>query len=407
MGKKENSILEWGKTRDSRVKIRNGWYYARFSLNKVRVEQCVWISIDEKGGLEKAITKASEIETYIREKKDFKDLFLAIQTERKNSVLIGELFPEFMDYRKQGDKKNKRKPWRVSTASHYQLFWEYYFEPFYGQKLPSEIEGLWDKYIVFAQNKSDKKEKLVMFNHYKYFSSFCTYLLNIGKLGKRPKIWNPDPEAEDDDGCGIVYPDETIKTMLQSAEGSFLLYVAMGSLMGMRSQEITALKKDRLFLANDIIKLKAADVKTGSKTKKGRTIPVPSFVKQLLLNQVSKHPDSEFVFPNFRHKLGDRCMDRRGFSKPWDDLRKAAGYHTGRFHDLRHTYATKALSNPMLNPALVCKALGMSMATAEKVYLHFQDEHFKIITSHFRYSDFGASGTILGLEYQKGNDEIS
>lgn len=405
MGKKENSVLDWGKTRDSRVKIRNNWYYARFSLNRVRVEQCLWISIEEKGGLDKAIQKASEIEKYIRDKKDFKDLFVSVQTERKKSVLIGELFPEFMEYRKQGDPRFKIKPWRENTASHYQLFWDLYFEPFFGNKLPNEIENLWPDYIEFAQKKSERKKNLVMFNHYKYFSSFCTYLLDQEKLSKRPKIWNPDADTEDDDGCGIVYPDDTIKKMIEKADGSFKLYVSMGALMGMRSREITALKKDRIFIGSDIIKLKAIDVKTGSKTKKGRTIPIPSFVKDLLLKQISDTKESDFLFPNFRYREGDRPMDRGGFKKLWDELRCDVGFPTGRFHDLRHTYATKALSNPLINPALVCKALGMSMATAEKVYLHFRDDHFRLITANFSYSDFGLSGTNLGLEYHGDNNE--
>jgi integrase len=97
---------------------------------------------------------------------------------------------------------------------------------------------------------------------------------------------------------------------------------------------------------------------------------------------------SNYLFPNFRKNDGDRPMHSQGFQKNWEALREHLGITQGRFHDLRHTYCTNLFMNPKINPVLACQALGMSMQTAESVYIHPRDEHYRLITENFDYSEF-------------------
>jgi integrase len=349
----------------------------------IRIEQCLFISVEERGGLNKAIEKTGEIEDFLRNKKDWRELF---QIKQSKSILIGEIWDDFVNFGTEGSIVKKRKAWRLQTVVHYRSTWENYYSDFWADKLPSEIdEESWKKFIAHCYKKSSKGENLIMFNIFKYWRAFCAYMVVEGSLKKMPTIWNPDPTPEDEDGAGIVYPDEALRKMIVGSSGAFKLYVMMGALMGMRSSEITQLRKDRIDEETRGIRLKAADVKTGSKTNKGRFIPIPDAIWKFLVEQMDSHPDSSFIFPNFRKDNGDRPMDRTGFKKPWKALKESVGFPDGRFHDLRHTYATNVFSNPKINPVLACKALGMSMQTAERVYIHPNETHFRLITENFNY----------------------
>ena len=376
----------WESTKDNRIKKRNKQYWARFSRLGVRVEQCLFLSENERGAFTKAQHKTNEIENLLRNKQDYRDLFTL---KKPKSVLCGELWEDFIQFGTEGSKLKKKKPWRLRTLSEYRFYWDRYFKPFWENKLPSEIdESSWKEYLGFARSKSSRRSNLVMFNHHKYFKTFCTYMVDHGYLAKAPSIWNPDPEKEDDDGAGLVYPPQIIKAMIKSAEpASFKLYVSMGALMGMRCSEITQLRKDRIDLGSKLIRLKARDVKTGSKTGKGRSIPIPDSVWDQLYSQYHS-TTSNYLFPNFRKNDGDRPMHSQGFQKNWEALREHLGITQGRFHDLRHTYCTNLFMNPKINPVLACQALGMSMQTAESVYIHPRDEHYRLITENFDYSEF-------------------
>lgn len=68
-----------------------------------------------------------------------------------------------------------------------------------------------------------------------------------------------------------------------------------------------------------------------------------------------------------------RPMDRTGFKKSWYALLETCKIDC-RFHDLRHSYATRVFGDPSINPVVACKSLGMSMKTAMKHYIHFSEE---------------------------------
>lgn len=414
MGKKENAISElntWQTTSDQRIKRRNGQLYARFTKLGIRIEQrlhettlaAAKLACDE---IEHIITSnrtllPNEIRAKVREHFGGKG---SDEKTASDANLIGELWPRFIEFRKAGSKVHGIKKWREKTAHEYDSFWKRSFEPFWQYKLPNEIESDWENFIKKERQRSKKGDQLTFANHTKYFQAFCSYLVLKKIVPVKPKIWNPDPDIDEDeidgDGAGIVIPDHVIGEMLKIASGSFGVFVRCAAFMGMRSSEITQMRKDRLDFASSVIRLKARDVKTGSKTGKGRIVPIHSEALPYIREQVRRSGDSPCLFPNQRDS--GRPMDPTGFYGQWNAMKEAVGMPGITPHDLRHTYATKIFSNPNVNPVLACKALGMTMQTAERVYIHFDEKHLQIVSTQFTFNQNSegknVSGTGLGLE---------
>jgi integrase len=206
-----------------------------------------------------------------------------------------------------------------------------------------------------------------------------------GVLLKKPRIWNPDPDkSESEEGeeeGGIVIPEDVIAAMINSSSGPFGVFIRCAALMGMRSSEITQMRKTRIDFQRNCIRLLPKDVKTGSKTGKGRLIPIHPGALKALKDQYERSGDSPYLFPNQRDD--DRPMDPTGFYGQWNVLKAEVGMPAITPHDLRHSYATKIFSNPHVNPVLACKALGMTMSTAERVYIHFDETHLQAVANNF------------------------
>lgn len=386
-------LKDWRPTSDPRIKRRyNGQLYARFTKLGIRVEQRLHETnmraakeacdrIEELIGANRGLPP-----NVIRQK--VRELFGEEAPPTERPLLIGELWPRFIAFRKAGSKKHKIQPWRAKTLLEYESFWERSFKPFWEFKLPSEIEPNWEAFIAAERRRSSRGMDLTLACQTKYMNGFTSFLVLDKVLPAKPLIWNPDPEKgehgeEGEDGAGIVIPDDVGLKLLRHSRGAFGLFVRMAALHGMRSSEITQIKKNRLDLRNGVIRLRPIDVKTGSKTKKGRLVPIHRAVLRRLRAQIKVSGDSPYLFPNQRDR--ERPMDPTGFYGQWYELRTTVGMPEITPHDLRHTYATKIFSNPHVNPVLACKALGMSMQTAERVYIHFDEKHLGIVSQNFTF----------------------
>jgi integrase len=395
MGKESVSKgLTWAPTSDSRIKRRyNGQLYARFSKIGIRVEQKLHetnIIAARKAcdALEKLIIESRELPS--KEILERIRLMFGKEPEQTGSqVLLGEFWFKFIEFRKTGSKVHQKLPWRSKTLRNYEGFYNLSFEPFWSNLLPTDIADKWSEFIDAEFKRSKKGSALNFENHFKYMRAFMSYLVMVGALEKKQLIWNPNPEVDEDGedtaGKGIVIPDQTLKKMIDAGEGQFGLFVRIAAQTGMRSSEMTQLKKDRIDVNDCCIRLKAIDVKTGSKTKKGRTIPIQKSLMNLIKTQMERHPRSQFLFPNARDE--SRPMDRAGFYKNWAGLCAQVGIVGVTPHDLRHSFATKTFSNPAINPLLTCAALGMSMSTAQKHYIHFDEQHLKIVAESFQLEE--------------------
>jgi len=338
-------------TKDRRIKKRGEVYWARFMMRGVYVQE----SLSTKS-FQIAVRMVEEIE---------QSILLGVKW-RKDKELFDTAWDQFLEDKAKGIKTQIA---RDRTLMEYVNFGERYFLPHFKDTRLADIdEEAWGKFVEWVR---EQNPTIIFFNLRKYLGAFLTWSEKKGKIQKRPELYNPDArkdlESDEEEGPGKAY---TVSELAKMGDWSsrhsleFHLYILMGGRLGMRSSEITQLRKDRI--DGNLIRLRPID----TKTKSARVIPIPKDVAAPLAIQMKLK--SKYLFPNFRKNDGDRPMDPTGFKKPWTALREELGID-GRFHDLRHTFITNALAKGM-NPVVVSKIVGTSIKVLEKVYLHLRDE---------------------------------
>ena len=114
-------------------------------------------------------------------------------------------------------------------------------------------------------------------------------------------------------------------------------------LTGCRRNEILGLRWDDLNFETGEMRLR--DSKTGA-----RMVPLPPKSAEVFAG-LSRTPDNPWVFPG--RKKGTRLVN---LNDSWDRVRKRAGLDDVRLHDLRHSFASRALalgeSLPMIGDLL-------------------------------------------------------
>lgn len=179
----------------------------------------------------------------------------------------------------------------------------------------------------------------------------------------------------------------------------------------MRFMEAGKLEWDRVNLDTGLITLRPQDVKTGSRTGKGRQFYVSKRALVLLRERRSAMKvDSPYVFPNRR----DAHRPASHAQVAWREAKELAGIKgQARWHDLRHTALSFALLGDLSltederkamrqEPLLVSEYAGVSMAVIQRVYLHTQAEHTKKVTNAFDVLDLD---TRCDFSVNSGSDE--
>ncbi len=132
---------------------------------------------------------------------------------------------------------------------------------------------------------------------------------------------------------------------------------------GARKNEIQGLHWDEVDFQSGYLRL--ADSKTGQKA-----IPLNAGALEILSNLV-KQEASEYVFPSFggsTHYVGT--------PRVWTKIRAAAGLDDVRLHDLRHSFASIAVSGGASLP-IIGALLGHSDSSTTQRYAHLQDDPLK------------------------------
>lgn len=111
-------------------------------------------------------------------------------------------------------------------------------------------------------------------------------------------------------------------------------------------------------------------IKPASQTKQRRThhVPLSTDVVATLRELRKTGFESRYVFPGRGNESHRACI-----KKDWDQVRSAAGIEDCRLHDLRHTFASIAISNGV-PVEFVGALLGHSQASTTKRYAHLHDE---------------------------------
>ncbi len=139
-----------------------------------------------------------------------------------------------------------------------------------------------------------------------------------------------------------------------------LLAIRLLVFTGARLNEILSLRWEEVRLEESQLRL--ADSKTGRKT-----IRLPVRAVELLRNH-PRLPNNPFVIQG--QKEASHLVN---LQKPWQRIRKKAGLEGVRLHDLRHTFASIALSRGYSLP-MIGGLLGHSNPSTTQRYAHLQNE---------------------------------
>jgi integrase len=239
-----------------------------------------------------------------------------------------------------------------------------------------DISLSWWTNVYIPEKRLETHEDRKFFNDWKWLSMFLKWSQETGRVKSRPKLRNPDPKRE---SVGRSLENEEIEALLQHAPTTELhLQILMAATMGMRSSEIAQLEWSRVDLNNQAIILRAVD----TKIRKARLVPMSMRVFEQLNKRSLKPRVSGFVFPARFNSEKSQTRDSKNTS--WKVCRKLAAVQC-RFHDLRHSFLTKAFRSQGANPALICAFAGLSLDEAQKTYLHFSVDDLRQVAELVRF----------------------
>ncbi len=194
------------------------------------------------------------------------------------------------------------------------------------------------------------------------------HLFNLAERWKKFFSKNPVSQA------GLLPLNNQLERILTPQEEERLLVSSSSSLKailicalntGMRKGEIINLKWSNVDLENNVITLEH----TNTKSKKTRRIPINSELRKLLLEQRLKSGGSEYVFLSSN---GTPYLRQDSLNRAFIDALKRAKVEGLRFHDLRHTAATRMIEAGASIVA-VSRILGHSSLTVTMRYAHPDD----------------------------------
>jgi integrase len=187
-------------------------------------------------------------------------------------------------------------------------------------------------------------------------------MLNLAKRWK--KFFGENPVSivgmpEENNQIERILTREEEKRLIDEAI-SYLRPVIITALnTEMRRGEILNLTWSDVDLSNNLITV----TQTNSKSKKGRRVYINSILRRLLLELKLKSAGSEYVF------LDDKANRIRQIRTAFNAACRCAGIHGLRFHDLRHTAATRMIESGASIVA-VNKILGHSDIKTTMRYTH-------------------------------------
>jgi integrase len=173
---------------------------------------------------------------------------------------------------------------------------------------------------------------------------------------------NPDAKAN----AGRVFTAEEISKLWEAMNDDTRDQFVLCLECFMRLREALYLTWDRVDLISGVVTLRPEDVKTGTKTGKGRSFRLSDHAFERLKAR-RKRIDSPFVFPS----PTDPAKPMHQNKTAWILAKETAGIKgRARWHDLRHSALTIALLDAKMDPILVSEYAGVSLRTIQAVYLH-------------------------------------
>lgn len=310
-----------------------------------------WMSKSKRGRIQrstgtKILAEARKIADGLREK------FLSGKITALPGQLMNDVYLEWL-----ATKATKSE----ATIARYEFAWKH-LGPTLRFHRPEQVTAeWWEKYVV---SRRGQNPKVKLFAERKTIKGILLFAHRRGYIEKIPYFLDPDPKTK----IGKVFTDEEIKKLLDKAGKPLRLQILMALTMGMRSGEILNLSIDRIDLEKKIIILREEDTKTRQ-------------ARQFAISGVALEALKEWIVPGYKFLFS--TMDSSPMSASWKQILwkrcKTLSGVSGRFHDLRHTFLTRAFKTPGANAALICWYAGLSLEVAQRVYLHFDVEDTRAI----------------------------
>ena len=175
----------------------------------------------------------------------------------------------------------------------------------------------------------------------------------------------------------ILSPEEEAR-LLEMSEGHLRDIILISLNTGMRQGETLGLRWDWIDFERNFIVIPQSN----TKSKKERKIPINTVLRVLLMERRLATESKEFVFPspraNPKQSRREKEKHLAWVKRSFKTACKKAGIENLRFHDLRHTAATR-LVNAGIPLHAVAKLLGHSTVRVTERYSHPEESVQKAV----------------------------
>lgn len=246
-----------------------------------------------------------------------------------------------------------------------------------------------------------RKSRKTFWDYAKHMNILIRYAYEQKWISHKILLPNPDPKK----ATGTVLSPANIRELWGVMGEDTRDQLVLAYECAMRLREVLYLTWDRVDLETGEITLRAEDVKTGSKTGRGRTFIASEHALERLRARSERLRRNSSAWPVGSERLGNNRV--WVFPSPtgkgpvdwnataWKRAKKLvtegnpekgikpinpAFPHWARWHDLRHSSLSHMLLDKGMNPLFVSEFAGVSMQTIQRVYLHSTAEKTKSVS---------------------------
>jgi integrase len=219
-------------------------------------------------------------------------------------------------------------------------------------------EGIFQLHVIASRVKNPDRQ---LEHDWRFFREVMRNAFERRLVERKIRVENPDPE----EAVGKEYTDDELARLLANASEDLLLQMEIAVTMGLRKSEILKMRWDWIHFEKEEIHIPARATKT--KRFRVNEINKAYVLPKLKRRYIARR--SEYVFHGFskkREPLYDRPLGSN--ETAWSACKERAKVE-GRFHDLRHTCASR-LMRAGASMDEVGKLLGMSQEVLRRIYWH-------------------------------------
>jgi integrase len=311
----------------------NGKWYYRFKLNgKEFYRACKGASNLKEAKQYEAIVKAELMRGN-----------LGI-LENKTQARLNEGIKIYLEYSENNKKSYKSD---LSMIKHLK---EFFNNPELNSITPKDIEDF-KKYLITEYELKNSSVN----RHLEALSKLFNLCISNRLIEKNPL---KEVKKMKKDNYIVRVLSKTEEIALFKILPLWLKYIVICALKtGMRKSEILTLKWLNIDFKTNCIEL------LNTKSGKKRKIPLSNKLREVFL-EIKKTNTSEYVFIN--PQTGDRYID---IKKSFNTAVKKADIKNFRFHDLRHTFATRLIEMGV-DIVVVKELLGHASISTTMIYVH-------------------------------------